>query len=66
MILNARERLKVTSVVISHDVGSAFHIADRIAMINEGRIVAEGTPAEVRKTQEPFTRQFLATWFART
>ena len=66
MILSARERLHVTSVVISHDVGSAFHIADRIAMINEGRIVAEGTPAEVRKTQEPFTRQFLATWFART
>jgi phospholipid/cholesterol/gamma-HCH transport system ATP-binding protein len=66
MILNARERLKVTSVVISHDIGSAFHIADRIAVINEGRIVEEGTPAEVRKTEEPFTRQFLATWFART
>ncbi len=66
MILHARERLSVTSVVISHDIGSAFHIADRIAVINEGRIVEEGTPAEVRKTQEPFTRQFLATWFART
>jgi phospholipid/cholesterol/gamma-HCH transport system ATP-binding protein len=66
MILHARERLAVTSVVISHDIGSAFHIADRIAVINEGRIVEEGTPAEVRKTQEPFTRQFLATWFART
>ena len=66
MIIHARERLRVTSVVISHDIGSAFHIGDRIAVINEGRIVAEGTPAEVRKTQEPFTRQFLATWFGRT
>jgi phospholipid/cholesterol/gamma-HCH transport system ATP-binding protein len=66
MILHARERLQVTSVVISHDIGSAFHVADRIAVINEGRIVEEGTPAEVRRTQEPFTRQFLATWFART
>ncbi|HUJ27969.1 MAG TPA: ABC transporter ATP-binding protein [Myxococcales bacterium] len=66
MIIHARERLSVTSVVISHDIGSAFHIADRIAVINEGRIVEEGTPAEVRKTQEPFTRQFLATWFGRT
>ena len=65
MIIHARERLQVTSVVISHDIGSAFHIADRIAVINEGRIVEEGTPAEVRKSQEPFTRQFLATWFAR-
>jgi phospholipid/cholesterol/gamma-HCH transport system ATP-binding protein len=66
MIIHARERLRVTSVVISHDIGSAFNIGDRIAVINEGRIVAEGTPAEVRKTQEPFTRQFLATWFGRT
>ena len=66
MIINARARLKVTSVVISHDVGSAFHIADRLAVINEGRIVEEGTPEKVRKSQEPFTRQFLATWFGRT
>jgi phospholipid/cholesterol/gamma-HCH transport system ATP-binding protein len=66
MIIHARERLAVTSVVISHDVGSAFHIADRIAMLNEGRVVEEGTPAAVRNTKEPFTRQFLATWFGRT
>ncbi|HET7784521.1 MAG TPA: ABC transporter ATP-binding protein [Myxococcales bacterium] len=66
MIIHARERLRVTSVVISHDIGSAFHIGDRVAVINEGRIVAEGTPAELRQTQEPFTRQFLATWFGRT
>jgi phospholipid/cholesterol/gamma-HCH transport system ATP-binding protein len=65
MIINARERLGVTSVVISHDIGSAFHIADRIAVINEGRIVEEGTPEEVRNTKEPFTRHFLATWFDR-
>ena len=65
MILMAREKLGVTSVVISHDIGSAFHIADRIAVINEGVIVEEGPPAHVRKTQEPFTRQFLATWFGR-
>ena len=66
MIIHARERLTVTSVVISHDVGSAFHIADRIAMLNEGRVVEEGTPVQVRNTKEPFTRQFLATWFGRT
>jgi phospholipid/cholesterol/gamma-HCH transport system ATP-binding protein len=65
MILLAREKLRVTSVVISHDIGSAFHIADRIAVINQGRIVEEGTPKEVRKTEEPFTKQFLATWFGR-
>src|SRR5438309_8923260 len=66
MIIHARERLSVTSVVISHDIGSAFHIGDRIAVINEGRIVEEGTPQEVRRTKEPFTQHFLATWFGRT
>jgi phospholipid/cholesterol/gamma-HCH transport system ATP-binding protein len=66
MIIHARERLSVTSVVISHDIGSAFHIGDHIAVINEGRIVEEGTPQEVRKTKEPFTQHFLATWFGRT
>jgi phospholipid/cholesterol/gamma-HCH transport system ATP-binding protein len=66
MIIHARERLSVTSVVISHDIGSAFHIGDRIAVINEGRIVEEGTPEEVRGTKEPFTQHFLATWFGRT
>jgi phospholipid/cholesterol/gamma-HCH transport system ATP-binding protein len=65
MILMAREKLGVTSVVISHDIGSAFHIADHIAVINQGHIVEEGPPAHVRKSQEPFTRQFLATWFGR-
>ena len=66
MIIHARERLHVTSVVISHDIGSAFHIGDHIAVINEGRIVEEGTPKSVRNTKEPFTQQFLATWFGRT
>src|SRR5438067_13672135 len=58
MIIHARERLSVTSVVISHDIGSAFHIADRIAVINEGRIVEEGTPAEVRKTRSLLPASF--------
>jgi phospholipid/cholesterol/gamma-HCH transport system ATP-binding protein len=65
MIILAREKLGVTSVVISHDIGSAFHIADHIAVINQGRIVEEGTPEQVRRTQEPFTKHFLATWFGR-
>jgi phospholipid/cholesterol/gamma-HCH transport system ATP-binding protein len=65
MILGARRKLGVTSVVISHDIGSAFHIADRIAMLHNGVIVAEGTPTELRGCQEPHTREFLSTWFGR-
>lgn len=65
-ISQLQRRIHVTSLVVSHDRDLAFGVADRIAVINEGRIVEEGTPAEVRKTEEPFTRQFLATWFGRT
>jgi phospholipid/cholesterol/gamma-HCH transport system ATP-binding protein len=65
MIIGAREKLSVTSVVISHDIGSTFHIADHIAMLHDGRIVEEGPPDKVRNSQEPHTRHFLATWFGR-
>jgi phospholipid/cholesterol/gamma-HCH transport system ATP-binding protein len=65
MILGARARLGVTSVVISHDIGSAFHIADHIAMLHHGVIVAEGKPSELRGCQEPHTKEFLSTWFGR-
>ncbi|MFO0725175.1 MAG: ABC transporter ATP-binding protein [Myxococcota bacterium] len=66
MIIRAKEKLQATSVVISHDVGSAFHVADYIAFLYEGEIVAYGPPAEVRKSPHKFVSEFLATWFART
>ena len=66
MIIGAREKLHVTSVVISHDIGSAFHIGDHIAMLHEGKIVEEGPPEKLRHTKEPHTKHFLATWFGRT
>ena len=66
MIIGAREKLRVTSVVISHDIGSAFHIGDHIAMLHNGKIVEEGPPEQLRHTEEPHTKHFLATWFGRT
>ena len=65
MILAAKAQLGVTSVVISHDIGSAFKVADRVAVLHEGLIVAEGPPAEVRASKDPFVRKFLALWFGR-
>jgi len=53
-------------VVISHDIGSAFHIGDHIAMLHNGKIVEEGPPEQLRHTEEPHTKHFLATWFGRT
>ena len=65
MILEAKEHLKVTSVVISHDVGSAFKVADDIAVINEGKIVEDCTPDELRHSKDPFVQKYLQTWFGK-
>jgi len=60
LILSLRERLSVTSVTITHDMTSAFKIADRIAMLYSGRIIEVGTPEEIRKTSSPVVSQFVA------
>lgn len=65
MIVEAREKLNVTSVVISHDIGAAFAVADAIAVLHDGRIVEYGTPEAVRASEHPHVRQFLSTWFSR-
>jgi phospholipid/cholesterol/gamma-HCH transport system ATP-binding protein len=65
MIVHAKERLGITSMVISHDVASAFKVADRLAVLYDGHIAAEGTPAEVRESKDPFVQRFLSTWFAK-
>jgi phospholipid/cholesterol/gamma-HCH transport system ATP-binding protein len=65
MILAAKERLGMTSMVISHDIASAFKVADRLAVLYDGHLAAEGTPAEVRASQDPFVQRFLSTWFAK-
>lgn len=49
----------LTSVVISHDMQATLHIADKIAMLFEGRVIFEGTPDEVRATDHPVVRQFV-------
>jgi len=59
LILRAREALGTTSVVVSHDLASAFRIGDRIAMLHEGRIREAGTVDAIRATQDPVVRQFI-------
>jgi phospholipid/cholesterol/gamma-HCH transport system ATP-binding protein len=63
MILNAKRALGITSMVISHDIASAFKVADRLGVLYDGHLVAEGTPAEVRESQDPFVQRFLSLWF---
>jgi phospholipid/cholesterol/gamma-HCH transport system ATP-binding protein len=59
LIRRLQERLGITSIAVTHDMRSAYHIADRIAMLNEGRIHAMGTPAEIQATRDPVVRQFI-------
>lgn len=63
MIMEANKKLSVTSVVISHDVGSAIKVADDIAVIHEGVIVEDCPASEIRKSRHPFVQEFLSSWF---
>jgi phospholipid/cholesterol/gamma-HCH transport system ATP-binding protein len=60
VIIDLKERLPVTMVTITHDMKSAFRIADRIAMLRDGRILTVGTPAEFRASPDRYVQSFLA------
>jgi phospholipid/cholesterol/gamma-HCH transport system ATP-binding protein len=59
LIIKMRESLKVTSVTITHDIKSAYKIADKIAMLYNGVIIASGPPGEIENTSDPIVRQFV-------
>ncbi len=59
LISNLAHNLHITSVVVTHDMKSAFTIADRIIMMHEGRVVATGTPEEIQQTDNPIVQQFI-------
>jgi phospholipid/cholesterol/gamma-HCH transport system ATP-binding protein len=59
LIKDLSTKLGATSVVVTHEMGSAFRIADRMVMLYEGRIVEEGTPEEVRNTSSALVHQFI-------
>jgi len=61
MIRRTADEFGVTSVVISHDMASTFRIGDRIAMLDQGRIVVSGTPQEVLASSNPALREFVET-----
>jgi phospholipid/cholesterol/gamma-HCH transport system ATP-binding protein len=62
LICSTRRIMGVTSVVVTHHMQSAFNIADRIAMIYDGRIIESGTVAEIKKSANPVVQQFIHGW----
>ena len=59
LIIDHHDKLKVTSIVVTHDMKSAYKVADRIAMMYQGKIIAEGTPQEIQNTKDPVVYQFI-------
>ncbi len=64
-IVKLNERIHVTSVVVSHDRDLAFGVADRIAVIHQGRILSIGAPEEIKRVEDPLVQEFLHATFHR-
>lgn len=59
LIRELNDALGMTSIVVTHDVEEACSIADHIYLVSDGRIIADGTPAQMRASQSPQVRQFM-------
>lgn len=59
LIRGIKRALGLTSVVVTHDMGTAFSVSDRIVMLGRGRLLMEGTPEDFRRTNNPYVRDFI-------
>ncbi len=59
LIRQLTDALGITSIVVSHDVAETFQIADQVIILADGKVAAQGTPAEVRASDDPLVRQFV-------
>ena len=59
LIAAIKGRLGLTSVVVTHDMGTAFAVSDRLVMLGKGRVLMHGTPEQFRTTTDPYVRDFI-------
>jgi phospholipid/cholesterol/gamma-HCH transport system ATP-binding protein len=60
LIKNLSAKLQITSIAVTHDMKSAFTIANQMAMMHQGKIIASGTPEEMKKIEEPIVQRFIS------
>ena len=59
LIRQLHDKLQVTSIIVTHDMVSAYKIADAISMLYDGRIIESGTPEEIKNSKDPVVQQFI-------
>ena len=59
LIIELRDKLKVTSIVVTHDMNAAYTVSDTIAMFYRGQVIADGTPEEIKNSKHPVVQQFI-------
>ena len=59
LIIELHDKLKTTSIAVTHDMTSAYKIAERVAMLYNGKIIATGTPDDIKKSVNPYVHQFI-------
>lgn len=59
LILKLQRELEITSIVVTHDMTSAYKISDRIVMLGNGHIITDGTPEDIRNSDNPHVQQFI-------
>ncbi len=59
LILKLKRTLNVTSIVVTHDMNSAFKVADRMVMLHEGHLIFDGTPDELQASEDPRVKRFV-------
>ena len=59
LILKLQRELQVTSIIVTHDMQSAFKVGNRVVMLHEGRVQFDGTPDEIRASEDPIVRRFV-------
>ncbi|MDT8436024.1 MAG: ATP-binding cassette domain-containing protein [Gemmatimonadota bacterium] len=59
LVIRLKDELQATSIVVTHDIRSAFRVADRVALLASGRMRAEGSPDEFRSSEDPLVRAFV-------